>query len=150
MHEGLFTALSTVKWVEIRGGAAAPEDAWSLSGSGTVEVDHTPATLLLREKGSLLRNGLTLAYHTSWRFENESGTFWLGHARHDTPFRLLELIPAAHSSWVSPRPHLCGADVYEARITLLPNGATQLDWQTRGPKKNHLITRIYSSSRPPA
>lgn len=143
----LMVALSALTAVQMRGEGCPPESPWHLTGSARVRVTDLPSGLLLQEEGRLDRDGLSLAYQASWSVEtDEEGQLWLGHARQGSTKRLLILLPESDTEWGAAQPHLCGADLYEARITLLPDNALRLRWQTRGPKKNHIITRHFTAS----
>jgi len=143
----MMTALSSLTAVQLRGEAWPPETPWQLTGTANVGTKDLPSGLLLHEEGRLYRDGLSLAYQASWSFEtDEEGRLWLGHARQGAPVRLLVLLPVSDTEWISDQPHHCGADLYAARFTLLPDSALQLSWQTRGPQKYHIITRFFTTS----
>lgn len=142
--------LSSLTAVRMCGEGAAPEEAWQMTGAASVRITYLPSGVLLREKGRLERNELSLAYQASWSFETDAeGILWLGHARQGTPLRLLNLRSVSDTEWTSDKPHVCGEDLYEARITRVPGSGLQLQWQTRGPRKKHRITRNFTSSYAP-
>lgn len=58
------------------------------------------------------------------------------------PVRIL-LVPDATGAWVSASAHVCGHDLYTARLELREDGMT-LVWIVRGPKKDQLIVCTYA------
>ena len=143
LHQ-IMSALRRIKCVHLKGSAAQPEPAWQLTGEGSVQVETLPSGLLLREKGQLIRDQVTLNYQASWTMEADGDQIlWLGHARTGTPVRLLTLRPEPDGGWVSPRPHICGADQYEAALHLQAD-AVQLRWHVRGPGKCHTLYRHFT------
>lgn len=80
-----------------------------------------------------------------WRLEAENHTICLEHLRFgiEKPVFLFQLIPIEEHLFKSLKPHECKEDVYYGSV-LYDEHYVHLNWRIIGPRKNEMLTTVYS------
>ena len=141
----LWERLGAVQQVHL----AIAEGGTERHGSGTVSIDRPdPTSIIWEERGTWNdAPGHDMPYRDRlrWRWDPTRGILELHHARRgdDRAVRLGDLTPGPDGIWRSVAPHLCGADTYDAALTL-HDGGVQVVWRVTGPSKRYLVARRYT------
>lgn len=131
------------------GDLAIEEGGVERHGSGTVSVDRPdPSTIVWEERGAWNdAPGHAMPYRDRlrWTWDPARGILALHHARRgdDGAVHLGDLAPGPDGTWRSLAPHLCGADTYDAALTL-QGPEIVVVWRVHGPKKSYRVVRRYA------
>lgn len=145
--EAVWSRLRRARASRIRAELHTADGPWFAGGVGALEVLEPEAgTLLLTERGTWTAadGGHTVSYRAAYRWTRVEDAIRLAHVRlgPDRPVDLGLLVPAAGGRLAAARPHLCGADRYEATLTV-EGEAVRLVWRVRGPAKDQLVVHTY-------
>ncbi len=130
--------------------AVSESKSFTMEGEGTVEIqalDHNH--IEQRDRGSWRgerEQRFTFSNSYRWSRAGDNAKLAIEHTRHgqDRAVYLLTLTPDAERANVccSEQPHLCGADLYRAELTL-DTGELRLRWEITGPEKRDQIDARY-------
>lgn len=123
--------------------------AWSGQGHGQVEVDSLSNAVRFLERGHFLPLGQSreVAFRNVYRWELQPDRVTLYHERRgaENAVQLFDLVADSATTLVSESPHLCGADTYQARLSLI-EGGFRLEWCIAGPRKDERLVYHYRQS----
>jgi hypothetical protein len=123
-------------------------DSKIFRGDGTVKTSKPDCrTVISEERGvwrSLDDSNRTFRNVYLWSFQGENLNFDLAHLRYgrDRPVHLVDFIAIAEDAWQSVSPHVCGADLYNARMNY-SGSELKLSWSIRGPTKSQQVDYTY-------
>lgn len=119
---------------------------WAGDGHGDVTPRLEHDALRLFESGAFTPRGArqALAFRNVYRWQRAPGRLSLWHERFgaEAPVWLFDLMAEGPDRLVTAAPHLCGADVYRARLSLVADGLG-LDWHITGPRKDECLCYRY-------
>ena len=127
---------------------AIAEGGTERHGSGTVSVDRPdPACIVWEERGTWNDTpGHAMPYRDRmhWKWDATRGVLALHHARRgdDAAVHLGDLTPGPDGTWRSVAPHLCGADTYDAALSVR-QAEIVVVWRIFGPTKDIRMVRTY-------
>ncbi|MCT8467759.1 hypothetical protein KZO85_04115 [Chromohalobacter canadensis] len=120
--------------------------AWSGQGSGTVAPETHTDWVRFTEHGHFLPQGQSreVAFRNVYRWDLHPEHIALYHERRgpDAAVWLFDLVADSSTTLISKSPHLCGADTYQARLTLEAHGF-RLEWHIAGPRKDERLVYHY-------
>ena len=123
------------------------ETGWNGRGRGRINVEQTNAhTLIFSEQGHWDGNtGMRLSFRNVYRWSLGDDQIALSHLRFgaDQPVFLVDLV-AAKDHLYAAKPHPCGEDRYDAKLSV-QDGALLLEWTVTGPAKSEYLRYTYRS-----
>lgn len=124
----------------------ASQTGWAGRGEAQVESSADRDGIRLYEHG-LFTPGVTgtpIVFQNVYRWVEDADRLSLWHERfgRDAAVWLFDLVAADHHSLVTAAPHPCGADRYDARLTLAADGF-DLRWSITGPRKDETLAYRY-------
>ncbi|GAB3675845.1 DUF6314 family protein [Salinisphaera aquimarina] len=124
---------------------------WAGTGHAEVLCEHGHDTLRFSETGLFTPadSDRPLNFHNSFRWERRADVLSLSHERfgRDRPVWLFDLIATGNDCLTSADPHVCNADLYQAKLTLTQAGFT-LQWSISGPAKDETLIYHYRVADP--
>lgn len=123
----------------------ASHTGWAGRGAGQIRVSHDDDGLRLHEQGRFTpADGASVAFKNVYRWVQHDDQLSLWHERfgHDAAVWLFDLAPAGDRTLATVEPHLCGADRYQAELTLVADGF-DLYWRITGPRKDETLRYEY-------
>lgn len=93
------------------------------------------------------QTGAKIEFSNIYRWKQSKIGFELEHLRfgEENPVYLVHLIQDENdpNRWTTKEPHLCNEDLYTATVEL-NSGSAQVQWTIKGPKKDELLSYLYS------
>ncbi|MDP1836107.1 MAG: DUF6314 family protein [Chlamydiales bacterium] len=121
----------------------------NLEGIGEVTVSSEGENVIIySEKGTWTSQRNTQIDFTNvqrWNLNLTDGVISLQHLRRglSNPVALVDMVPVDSRSLSSVDCHVCGSDIYSARLYLVDPGL-QLSWRVIGPRKDDEMEYCYS------
>lgn len=138
------SALRSLRFTATPGRAS--QTGWAGHGTARIQASTDRDGIRLYERGHFTpaAAGTPIAFENVYRWVEHNDRLSLWHERHgrDAAVWLFDLVAADHNSLVTAAPHPCGADEYDARLTLTADGF-DLRWSITGPRKNETLAYRY-------
>ena len=120
---------------------------WNGTGQGKVITQIKDNKLFFREEGcfKLDNNSKTTKIFNEYIWTQLSkNKLRLSNSRfgYNNEVILFELEPITNTQWTSIEPHICGKDLYSAKLVIEKNHIN-LTWNISGSKKDEIIEYIY-------
>ncbi|MFA8300950.1 MAG: DUF6314 family protein [Hyphomicrobiales bacterium] len=147
LQENLWNKLRKISQLRFYISSVTSHGVHKSEGQGNVLVSQNSDDMIVfEESGTWVYDNTQPDFVNSmfWRKLNKNSINH-GHMRYgvDEPVELVMFMLLADGSWVSARPHLCGEDVYSAKI-LCNEDEIRIEWEVKGPYKNYSKVIIYS------
>jgi hypothetical protein len=137
-------------WARLEAMSKLTLKAGNLEGKGDVTVSSEGDNVIIySEKGAWVgQQGTQINFSNAqrWTLNLTEGVISLQHLRRgpNSPVALVEMAPVDSQSLSSIDCHVCGADIYSARLRLIDSAGLQLSWSVIGPRKNDQMEYCYS------
>ena len=119
---------------------------WAGQGEARIESSHDPDGIRLHESGHFTpqATGTPVAFRNVYRWVNQGDRLALWHERfgRDAAVWLFDLAATGTDELATIEAHLCGADRYDARLSLAVEGF-DLRWSITGPNKDETLAYRY-------
>ena len=119
---------------------------WAGHGEAQAESSADRDGIRLYERGHFTprATGAPIAFQNVYRWVEQADRLSLWHERfgRDAAVWLFDLVAADRNTLVTAAPHPCGADRYDARLTLTGDGF-DLRWSITGPHKDETLAYRY-------
>lgn len=126
--------------------AACGRGGFRLTGEGDVVARTDPdGSILISESGAWRgADGRGWRFTNAWRWRFDGDQVRLSQERRGPgqAVELVVLVVRAPDRWEAATPHLCGADLYSAKVRLTDDGLV-LRWRITGPRKTQLLRAAY-------